>query len=76
MDLRKLQYFSRVAESESFREAAERANVAQSALSRHVGALENELGVSLFERNARGVESPTARPIRCRFCEQPYVILR
>ena len=55
MDLRKLQYFSRVAESESFREAAERANVAQSALSRHVGALENELGVSLFERHARGV---------------------
>ena len=59
MDLRQLRYFVRIAESGSFREAAERVNVAQSALSRHVRALEEELGVALFERHARGVR-PTA----------------
>lgn len=55
MDLRQLQYFTCIAENGSFREAADRANVAQSALSRHVRALEDELGVALFERHARGV---------------------
>lgn len=55
MDLRQLQYFSRIAESGSFREAAARANVAQSALSRHMRALEDELGVTLMERHARGI---------------------
>lgn len=55
MYLRQLQYFTRIAESGSFREAALRANVAQSALSRHVKALESELGVTLFVRHARGV---------------------
>jgi LysR family transcriptional regulator, nitrogen assimilation regulatory protein len=55
MDLRQLQYFSRIAESGSFREAAARANVAQSALSRHMRALEEELGVILMERHARGI---------------------
>lgn len=55
MDLRQLQYFCRIAESGSFREAAERANVAQSALSRHMRSLEDELGVTLLERHARGI---------------------
>lgn len=55
MDLRQLQYFSRIAESGSFREAASRANVAQSALSRHMRALEEELGVTLMDRHARGI---------------------
>jgi LysR family nitrogen assimilation transcriptional regulator len=55
MDLRQLQYFCRIAESGSFREAADRANVAQSALSRHMRTLEDELGVSLMERHARGI---------------------
>lgn len=55
MDLRQLQYFARIAESGSIREAAQRANIAQSAFSRHVRALEDELGVTLFERHARGI---------------------
>jgi LysR family transcriptional regulator, nitrogen assimilation regulatory protein len=55
MDLRQLQYFCRIAESGSFREAANRANVAQSALSRHMRTLEDELGVILLERHARGI---------------------
>lgn len=55
LDLRQLQYFCRIAESGSFREAADRANVAQSALSRHMRTLEDELGVTLMERHARGI---------------------
>ena len=67
MDLRQLQYFSRIADSGSFREAAERANVAQSALSRHVRALEDELGVKLFERHARGIRlTPSGEKLKLR----------
>ena len=56
MDLRQLRYFSAVAEHGSFSVAAQRAHIAQSALSRHVIALEKELGVRLLERHARGVD--------------------
>lgn len=59
MDLRQLQYFTKIAESGSFREAAVRANIAQSALSRHMRALEEELGVILLERHARGIRLTT-----------------
>lgn len=55
MDLRQLQYFVQIAEKGSVREAASRVRVAQSALSRHVRALEDELGIALFDRHARGV---------------------
>lgn len=56
MDLRQLRYFSAIAEHGSFSAAASRERVAQSALSRHVMALEKELGVTLLERHARGIE--------------------
>lgn len=55
MDLRQLRYFVAVAEAGKLRVAAERVRVAQSALSRHVRALEDELGVRLLDRHARGV---------------------
>lgn len=55
MDLRQLRYFAAIADSGSFSEAAARTRVAQSALSRQIGALEEDLGVALFERHARGV---------------------
>ena len=44
MDLRQLRYFVAIAEAGNVREAAARVRVAQSALSRHVRALEDELG--------------------------------
>lgn len=56
MDIRQFRYFAAVAEHGSFSEAAARLNVAQSALSRQTLALEQELGVALFRRHARGVE--------------------
>ncbi len=55
LDLRQLRYFAAIAECGSFSEAANRLRVAQSALSRHARALEDELGVSLFERLPRGI---------------------
>ena len=55
MDLRQLRYFAQIADSGNVREAALRLHVAQSALSRHLRALEQELGTALFERHARGV---------------------
>ncbi len=55
MDLRQLRYFVAIAEVGNVREAADRVRVAQSALSRHVRALEDELGVRLLNRHARGV---------------------
>lgn len=67
MDLRQLQYFCRIAECGSFREAADRANVAQSALSRHMRTLEDELGVALLERHARGIRlTPQGEKLKLR----------
>jgi DNA-binding transcriptional LysR family regulator len=49
-------FFLAAAEEENFQRAAARLNIAQSALSRHISALEADLGgVRLFERLPRGV---------------------
>jgi DNA-binding transcriptional LysR family regulator len=49
-------FFLAAAEEENFQKAAARLNIAQSALSRHISALEEDLGgVRLFERLPRGV---------------------
>jgi LysR family hydrogen peroxide-inducible transcriptional activator len=53
--LRQLQYALAVAETLSFRRAAERCHVAQPSLSAQVAGLEQALGVRLFERNRRRV---------------------
>lgn len=53
--LRQLQYALAVAETLSFRRAAERCHVAQPSLSAQVAGLEEALGVRLFERNRRRV---------------------
>src|SRR5690606_33447204 len=50
-----LRYFREVAAQGSLRHAAERLYIAQSALSRQIRALEEDLGVPLFERRARGM---------------------
>ncbi len=54
MELRHLRYFQVVAECENFRRAATLLHVAQPALSRQIHALEQSLGVDLFERHPRG----------------------
>ena len=55
MDLRRLEIFVKVAELGSFSRAAEALFLTQPTVSEHVRALEDELGVQLFERTPRGV---------------------
>ncbi|PXW91907.1 LysR family transcriptional regulator [Sphaerotilus hippei] len=56
MDFKQLEYFVGVAEHRSFSRAAVSLGIAQSALSRHVRALEVELRETLLTRTGRGVE--------------------
>lgn len=60
MELRQLRQFVAVAEAHSFRAAAERLFMAQPPLSVAVRKLEEEIGVSLFERGPRGVQLTAA----------------
>jgi len=67
--LRQLQYAVAVAETLSFRKAAERCAVSQPALSSQLAQLEDALGVKLFERGAKRVlvTAPGAELLeRCR----------
>src|SRR6266446_10232989 len=55
MDWDKLKVFNAAAEAGSFTHAGEQLGLSQSAVSRQVSALEQELSVSLFHRHARGL---------------------
>src|SRR5262245_10420928 len=63
MEFDQLRYFSHVAKLRSFTVASQRLNVAQSALSRQVKALEQELGVRLLNRSTHSV-MPTEAGLR------------
>src|SRR6266487_6905946 len=55
MDWDKLKVFHAAAEAGSFTHAGEQLGMSQSAVSRQVSALEQDLGVALFHRHARGL---------------------
>ena len=55
MDWDKLKIFHAVAEAGSFTSATVNLNLSQSAISRQIQSLEEELNVKLFERHARGL---------------------
>jgi DNA-binding transcriptional LysR family regulator len=56
MEFHQLTYFLAAAQTQNFRKAAELCFVAQSALSRQIAALEDELEIALFTRNKKRVE--------------------
>ncbi|MBE3203526.1 MULTISPECIES: LysR family transcriptional regulator [Parafrankia] len=56
MDTQRLRHFLRVAEEGSISGAATELGIAQPALSRQIRLLEEDLGVTLFRRTARGVQ--------------------
>ena len=58
-----LKYFVEVADKKSFSKAARTLHISQSAISRTIKALEEELGVVLFMRNAKAVELTDAGTI-------------
>jgi DNA-binding transcriptional LysR family regulator len=53
IDVRNLQYFLAVAVERNFTKGAERLNMAQPLLSRRIQEMEAELGIRLFDRNAK-----------------------
>ena len=55
MDWDKLRIFHAAAEAGSFTHAGEALSISQSAVSRHISALERDLNVPLFHRHARGL---------------------
>ena len=55
MTLNQLYYFKTVADYENFHRAAEKLFVSQPSLSRSIASLEKEMGISLFEKNGRGI---------------------
>jgi DNA-binding transcriptional LysR family regulator len=62
-----LRYFTAVARHGSIREAAEDLHIAQSALSRQIHKLEQDFGVPLLQRHARGVSLTSAGEIFLRY---------
>ena len=55
IDWDRIRVFHAVAQAGSFTRAAERLGLSQSAISRQIGALEEDLATPLFHRHARGL---------------------
>lgn len=73
MELRHLRYFARIAEEGNISRAAAKLYIAQPALSLQLRQLEEELGVQLLVRQARGVQLTAAGQ---RFLEDVRAILQ
>lgn len=73
MELRQLQYFLKVAQKEHVTRAAEELHVAQSAVSRQIHQLEEELGVDLFMQKGRNLQ---LTPVGQLFCKRVEKVLK
>ena len=60
-------YFTAIAQHRSIRDAAEVLNVAQSALSRQIAKLEQDLGAEMFTRHPRGITLTPAGEVYLRY---------
>lgn len=56
MNLNQLYYFQKIAKLQHYHQAARELNISQPSLSRSISNLEEELGVSLFQKNGRNIE--------------------
>ena len=70
-----LRYFHAVSRLRSIRKAAEELHVAQSAVSRQIKNLEDEIGAALFERHPRGVRLTVAGAILAKYAHQTMLNL-
>lgn len=70
MPLTQMRYFVEVVRTGSIREAADRLNVAPSAISRQIRNLEEEFGLPLFERHARGMIPNSAGEVYARYARE------
>ena len=73
MELRHLRYFQALSATLNFTRAAEKSHVTQSTLSHQIKQLEEELGVSLFERVGKKVLLTEAGETILR-CKSPMVL--
>jgi LysR family transcriptional activator of glutamate synthase operon len=68
MDLQQIRYFLALARELHYWKTAEKMNITQSALTRRIQSLENELGLLLFERNKRNVKlTPAGKFLRAKW---------
>ncbi|WP_322075185.1 LysR substrate-binding domain-containing protein [Burkholderia cenocepacia] len=72
LDLRRLRYFVTAADELHFGRAALRLRIAQPPLTRHIAALEADLGIRLFERSTRAVQLTPAGAL---FLEQARTVV-
>ena len=72
MDIKQLRFFVTVAHCENVNRAADRLNIAQSALSRQIQSLEYELRIQLFERKGKRIKLSESGAI---FLEEAQAVL-
>jgi DNA-binding transcriptional LysR family regulator len=76
MDFRQLEMFLAVADTLSFTKAGETLHVAQSAISRKIKMLEEELGENLFIRTGKRIALAPAGEVMVRYARQAFRELR
>jgi DNA-binding transcriptional LysR family regulator len=75
MDIRQLKAFAKVYEHRSFSKAAEALFLSQPTISAHIGSLEQELGISFFDRLGRGNLPTQAADILYAHCKTIFTAL-